>query len=255
MRIVIQIAAKGDYSYDKKYHSKLQGWVYNLMKGTEYKNLHDSRNPKLFCFSNVFPAKDMKQGDKRNLIISSPMKRFIEKLEEKLRNEVKEISIGEMSFEIESVMKIEPKIMKNCVLISGTPIVIRIPKERYKEYDIESEYNYVYWKLDTSFEPFIKQLEENLLKKFIMFYQLSKEDEKMLQEKTMPLFQEFEHKKSVVTHLVIDGKEQKIFGNLWRFKFNNLNEKQREILQFGLDAGLGERNSYGFGFINLERQE
>ena len=29
-----------------------------------------------------------------------------------------------------------------------------------------------------------------------------------------------------------------------------MDETQRRILEFGLDAGFGERNSLGFGFVN-----
>jgi len=40
-------------------------------------------------------------------------------------------------------------------------------------------------------------------------------------------------------------------GSLWRFIFNYLSGEKRKIIQFGLDAGFGELNSLGFGFINL----
>jgi len=35
--------------------------------------------------------------------------------------------------------------------------------------------------------------------------------------------------------------------------FNNLSRDQRKLLEFGLDCGFGERNSLGFGFVNLMR--
>jgi CRISPR/Cas system endoribonuclease Cas6 (RAMP superfamily) len=44
------------------------------------------------------------------------------------------------------------------------------------------------------------------------------------------------------------GFEQVIIGTLWEFGFNNGN---KDLIQFALDAGLGERNSLGFGFMNL----
>jgi CRISPR-associated endoribonuclease Cas6 len=44
--------------------------------------------------------------------------------------------------------------------------------------------------------------------------------------------------------------EQIIIGTLWEFVFNpNLDKK---LINFILDVGLGERNSLGFGFVNLK---
>ena len=69
----------------------------------------------------------------------------------------------------------------------------------------------------------------------------------------MPLFQQFAFKKEVCNHLVFEGKEEKVFGSLWQFNFQNLNDKQQKLLQFGLDSGFGEKNSFGFGFMNIDK--
>jgi CRISPR/Cas system endoribonuclease Cas6 (RAMP superfamily) len=37
------------------------------------------------------------------------------------------------------------------------------------------------------------------------------------------------------------------------FSQRNLNNVQRWIIESGLDAGFGERNNMGFGFMNLIR--
>ncbi|PKP59881.1 MAG: hypothetical protein CVT89_00760 [Candidatus Altiarchaeales archaeon HGW-Altiarchaeales-2] len=47
--------------------------------------------------------------------------------------------------------------------------------------------------------------------------------------------------------------EHKVFGSVWEFNFNHLNDSQRRILEFGLDTGFGEMNSLGFGFMNVKR--
>lgn len=45
------------------------------------------------------------------------------------------------------------------------------------------------------------------------------------------------------------GFDQVEIGTLWEFGFDtNVN---KDIIQFALEAGLGERNSLGFGFMNL----
>lgn len=43
----------------------------------------------------------------------------------------------------------------------------------------------------------------------------------------------------------------KVSGSIWEFSFGYLDGEKREVLQFGLDAGFGELNSMGFGFMNL----
>ncbi|MGH9951863.1 MAG: hypothetical protein ACRD5J_09575 [Nitrososphaeraceae archaeon] len=49
-------------------------------------------------------------------------------------------------------------------LITGTPIIMRISKERYQKFNIETKYPYayVYWRKEYPLEMFTRQLEENL---------------------------------------------------------------------------------------------
>ena len=54
---------------------------------------------------------------------------------------------------------------------------------------------------------------------------------------------------------VENGKNIPVIGSIWRFKFNNIDKEQQEILQLGLDAGFGEMNSSGFGFMNIYREK
>jgi len=51
--------------------------------------------------------------------------------------------------------------------------------------------------------------------------------------------------------MIVKGREVRVFGSLWRFIFTYLSGERRRIIQFGLDAGFGELNSLGIGFINL----
>ena len=71
-----------------------------------------------------------------------------------------------------------------------------------------------------------------------------------MESNALPLFQELNFKKSVCNHVIIDGQEHKVYGSLWKFNFQNLNKQQQALLEFGLDTGLGEKNSLGFGFVN-----
>lgn len=229
------------------YHHKLQGFLYDLLTDTPYSRLHDWEGYKFFCFSNIFPPTDVTQGNTRNLLISSPDKRLIQIFKRKIRNlqnEGSRVHIGEWSFQVKSARIFDLKIKKSCRLITGTPIVIRIPENRYNRYHIhpDKNYNYAYWKKKYSLEAFIRQLEDNLFKKYHQFYGST--------EESFSMFQELKFRKQVCNHVPIHGQEIKIIGTLWEFNFHNLTKKQRKILKIGIDTGLGELNSLGFGFIN-----
>jgi len=250
MRLLVKLVAAKDFNYDLKYFNKLQGFIYSLLKDSPYSTLHDKRGYKFFCFSNIFPIGDAKAGDERNFIISSPDNLLIKFL----KNRIKELSsnnelinVGEMSFEVKGTSLIKIKIEKNCRLISATPIIIRIPEKNYEKYGIPKEFRkkrYVYWRPCYNFEAFVKQLEENLIKKYNEFYGTNFEIER--------IFEMFKFIKPVVSHVIIKGKEEKMVGSIWEFWFSYLAESRKKILKFGIDCGFGERNSLGFGFINIK---
>lgn len=248
MRLLIELESVGNCVYDLKYHHKLQGFLYGLLKDTAYQDLHNRHGYKFFSFSNIFPSYDLQAGDTRHFLISSPDSSLIAVFKEKI-DSVKLVHIGEMSFELKKVIMMQPEVRSSCNLFTGTPIVIRIPKANYSEYGIKppADYAYVYWRKQYPFNAFIKQLEDNLHKKYTAFYGSS--------VLAAPLFEEFVFKKQVCNHVIIKGKEVKIFGSIWRFIFNSVSKEKKRMIQFGLDAGLGELNSLGFGFVNLSKGE
>ncbi|MBU5689178.1 MAG: CRISPR-associated endoribonuclease Cas6 [Candidatus Aenigmarchaeota archaeon] len=252
MRILLNLESLKDCEYDLKYFHKLQGFIYNLIKENEYKILHNKIGYKFFCFSNIYPFKNINIGDKRKLMISSPDKFLIKYLKERLEKLTEEnipINIGEMSFKLSSISILNTKIKNNSRLISTTPIIIRIPEKNYDKYGIPTNYRkkrYVYWRPQYSFEAFIKQLENNLFKKYNEFYKTRIEE--------FPIFEEMKYKRLVVSHILINGKEYKLVGSIWEFIFTYLNNRQRKILEFGMDCGFGERNSFGFGFVNKKNE-
>jgi len=247
MRILIKLNAL-EYSeastsaFDRKYHHKLQGFIYSLLKDTRYSELHNKKGYKFFCFSNLFPIGSTKKGDIKQFLISSPNKDLIKVLKEKLTS-LTQVRIGSINFKINSITKIEPKIPSRVKLITGTPIVIRIPKQNYSKYNIKpNNYEYIYWKPKYLFNAFIKQLEDNLFKKYNDFYNTTIKD--------FPIFEHFIFKKDVCNHIILHKKEVKVFGSNWEFIFDYLDKESRKLLQFGLETGFGEFNSLGFGFIN-----
>lgn len=161
MRLLVSLQCLGDWAYDLKYHHKLQGFLYGLMEGTVYRGLHDRRGYKFFCYSNLFPPKDARAGETRRLLVASPNPNLIQVLGDRFAK-VDVAHIGDGAFKVRDVKELDLRIRDGCVLVAGTPIVVRIPKERYGEYGIVSEkpYRYVYWRRQHSFAAFVKQLED-----------------------------------------------------------------------------------------------
>lgn len=246
MRLLVKLNSLKSAAYDLKYYHKLRGFLYGLQRNSKYFNRHDNVDYKLFTFSNIFPAKDMKLGDIRTLIVSSPDSDFIKWMYGQLSlmsHSTNQVEIGEMQFEIESVNFLKTFVNDNTALITGTPIIMRIPKERYAGYGIESKRPYEYWRPEYDFNAFVKQLSDNLVKKYNQYY--SKD------VKGQSLFEMFKFKKQVCVHRIENGIEIKTIGSLWEFKFNHLEPEQKRILNLGLESGLGELNSSGFGFMNV----
>ena len=220
--------------------------LYQLQEGSKYFNKHENEGYKFYSFSNIFPAQDVKTGEERSCLIASPDQDFIEWLYGKFsvfQQEQKVINIGEMQFTISRMSYIKQAIRQGVRLITGTPVVMRIPKQKYKEYGIESERPYEYWRPEHDFNAFVSQLHGNLVKKYEQYYGKKTE--------IASPFEQFKFKKSVCVHRIEQGREQKTIGSLWEFKFSNPEPEQKKLLWLGLESGFGELNSSGFGFMNV----
>lgn len=239
------------------YHYNLQGFIYNLIKNTEYAYVHDKAGFKFFCFSNLIPiTSPILRGEIRTVIISSPDRNFISVLHENMEKLDGPIKIGSMKFMINSLQKLKGKAPENgsYTMISGTPILIRIPREKYEKYDIKAPLNhkYLYWRADHPLELFISQLWDNLRRKYNEYFKTEAADSSLFCHiDPFSIFGELIFKKQISTKLFVKNTEQTVIGTTWEFLFEG--QKYRDMIQFALDVGLGERNSMGFGFMNLKR--
>ena len=245
MRLLISFRSLKYCSYDLRYYHKLRGFLYDLQRDSKAFNRHVLEGYKFFAYSNIFPAIDMKPGDFRTLIVSCPNKDWIDWLRgrlERYKDSGKLVEIGEMQFRIEKLQTLLPHVEKSVKIITGTPVVLRIPQEKYNTYGITSERSYEYWKPQYDFNAFLKQLSDNLVKKYNLYYNEN--------VKEISLFEQFQFKKEVCVHRIEDGVEIPTIGTLWEIRFDHLDEQKRKILQLGLESGFGELNSSGFGFVN-----
>lgn len=243
MRLLLELECLHDGAYDLQYFTKVQGLIYGLLKGTVYGSLHDEKGYKFFCYSNIFPIGDFQQGDKRRLLISSPNIEFLQIADQKLPDV---LNLGPNSYRLLDVKPVETRLTQSFTLVSATPIVIRIPKQNYERYGIsEKNYEYAYWKPEHSFEAFLKQLQENIVKKYRDYA-----GERPGGEEIPYIFQDFVFKKTAANHVVREGREFAVIGSIWQFGFSHLTREQGKLLGFAVDCGFGEMNPSGFGFMN-----
>jgi CRISPR-associated endoribonuclease Cas6 len=248
-RLLVKLVAANNTNYEQEHHKELQGLIYKLLEGSEYSGLHDRRGYKFFSFSGLFPFDyGLRRGDRKSLLISSPDSRFISYLKDQL-DYLTEIAIGAMKFKIVLTKKFDVVLSKfgSFSLITGSPIIQAIQPYLRPE-NVKTRH---FWDTDFPASLFLKQLEDNLVKKHNAFYGLeykSKPTDK--EDEQEPIFYKSRFLKQISTKIYLNKQSVKrtvVIGTNWLFSFGSCSP----ILQFGLDAGLGGLNSLGFGFMNV----
>jgi CRISPR-associated endoribonuclease Cas6 len=133
-------------------------------------------------------------GDERTLVVSSPDSSIVKAL----NNSIPEIiHLGESEFRVVLRSLMNLKLRDGGILITSTPVVVRIPRVRYCDYGIESSHEYVYWRMQYPVNAFLKQLEENLQRKYTEFHG---------EDITVPLvFEEMQSIKNPAVYTIIDN--------------------------------------------------
>jgi CRISPR-associated endoribonuclease Cas6 len=244
LRIILHLKPLNEYIPTFEYHHRVQGFIYSLLTNTSFEGLHDKKGYKFFSFSNIF-AKVSTDSSSYNLIIASPSSDFINQISYQLQKVIEyqiPIEIGSL-FELQEFI-----IVKNnnltfpLEIITGSPILVRIPIEKFKEVSTNSAlYKSIYWRSSHPLQLFIDALESNLKKKYTQLISSELKEEKRL-------FESFKFKKQVSTRLQVGNTKIPLIGSLWEFVFSA--DMPKDIQLLALDSGLGERNSLGFGFMN-----
>lgn len=256
MRILLDLEALSDQTtWDSSQYHKVQGFIYDkLIANTEFKNIHNLKTYKLFCFSNIFPPSLVRNGELRHLLFSSPNNQLVYSVFSHIRENLmsdKIVNIGEQQYHIKALELLETKITDNrCIIRTSTPVSIRIPERAYSNYNIskdEQKDKFMYWRSSLPQEIFLTLIMNNMKSKFEHFYK--RRIDNNIESIVGPLAMI----KEVVIHIPIENYTIKVPASFWRLYFDNLhNEFRRRFLSFILDTGIGERNSAGLGFLNVE---
>ncbi|WP_049968216.1 CRISPR-associated endoribonuclease Cas6 [Haloferax prahovense] len=240
MRTLVKLRAERDFAYDNTYNHKLQGRLYNDLRDNGYGAVLDE-GPKTFSYSNIFPPRDAEAGDSRSLIFAASDQDLVTSVAYGLCSEP-EVNIGEMPLRAEEAFTLDPKVGESGSLTTGTPIVIRFGTETAAEYGIETEYDRTYWRPEHGMDLFFDSLYGNLQKKYERVYDES--------APSPPYFSGYSFQKVVPKPVTYADGDVTYVGTEWEFDYEIRSAAHRRILNLALDAGLGELNGLGFGFIN-----
>lgn len=257
MRLLVRLDPQDEGPYDNDYHYHLQGLVYSLIRDGGMGDVHDRPGYKFFCFSNIFPYRErFVRGLGQEMLISSPDPGMVSSISRALHARMdgkSPVQVGAINFSISGIEgPFHVKMPNDSVVsvVSSTPIIIRIPEWRYSDYGIVSNRPFENWRNNLPLEAFVKQLKDNMEKKFKEYSGLENAGRQSTEDPQFPEIISYRYLKSVSKPFTVKGERQQAVGSLWGIDFAVDNEERMNLLQFALDSGFGERNSLGFGFMN-----
>ena len=239
--MIVKIRLKGEKLLElpKSYNHILQAFFYKNMDKELATFLHDIGYPygkrrfKLFTFSKIIgKLREKKEGKvffepDITLYFASPLFDIVSSHVKTLLKRG-ELRLGKNKVEVSTIESIRPKVSKNTVVRCLSPITV------YKTPEGEKRFHYL-----TPFEEeFYELLKKNLLKKYELVYGKPYEDELEIEPVKV---QERYRKKVVFKGTLIEAWE-----GYYRIKGSE------EIVKLALEAGLGSKNSAGFGMVEVE---
>ncbi|MHB1506460.1 MAG: CRISPR-associated endoribonuclease Cas6 [Cuniculiplasma sp.] len=210
-----------------------QSYVYSCLSDKGDTHLHTGNHFRHFSFGNPYPSGDLNPGSIKNILISSPDDDIIKKLQDAMEQRG-EIWFGKNRVEILDVKKYNMGIHR--AFQTGSPIVL------YK-----NNRNNIYYSLrngDTLSQLLIR-MKENSVKRFRDFsgdngFELNR-----------PLFDLVQFQREVSTPIQKGNSKFSIIGTTYyRLERVRINSLETEFYRYLMDGGLGEKTSFGFGFLN-----
>jgi len=252
MRLLVRLTARSDATYDHTYHPKLRGRIWRALEGTDFDQQHDADEPPGFAYSNPFPPRDMREGDSRTLLVSSPHEELLSHVAQDLKDNP-ELNVGEMPFQVTDLSAPTPDVGEpgtSGTIETGTGVLVRIPPWRFEKYGIDNGHEEAeFWRPEHSIAPFRQQVEANLDKKHRLF---GPDYLPGPSEMEGDLFDGYELLKTFAVPLeVTQGETMTYVLSKWKFGYTVRDDHHRRHLNLALDCGVGERNSLGLGFVNI----
>lgn len=240
MRLEIILKGKNNFKVPFNYNHILSAIIYNKIADLNFANeLHSSKSFKFFTFSQIYIPKRriVKDGiiAKDGVIsfyISSPNDFLIKSLVDGFLEDL-EISFQNQKLTIQKIEALKtPEFSSKIEFKTLAPIIVRTKKEIDGELKI--------WDLAPS-DKFFKSLENNLIKKYIKFNNLTKTDKKINIYSDM----------NFVKRKRISINKGNATTYHRAYMMDLILEGDLDLIEFAYDVGIGEKNSMGFGMIKL----
>lgn len=240
MRLEIILKGKNNFKVPFNYNHILSAIIYNKIADLNFANeLHSSKSFKFFTFSQIYIPKRriVKDGiiAKDGVIsfyISSPNDFLIKSLVDGFLEDL-EISFQNQKLTIQKIEALKtPEFSSKSEFKTLAPIIVRTKKEIDGELKI--------WDLAPS-DKFFKSLENNLIKKYIKFNNLTKTDKKINIYSDM----------NFVKRKRISINKGNATTHHRAYMMDLILEGDLDLIEFAYDVGIGEKNSMGFGMVKL----
>ena len=242
MRLVLTFTSEKEVVLPVHYNTLIQGLIYHLLDKILAEKLHNegfiykNRKFKLFTFSRIF-GKLKKDGDKFKifspfkLFISSPYTEMLQNLALNLMKN-SEVRLDSNIVWVESLQVLPtPQIGKEIVIKMLSPVTVY--STLYSPDGKKKTYYY-----NPSEKEFSEIIRQNIIKKYLAFYE------------KMPPSEEF-----FIEPIKVRSKDEKIVlykgfvikGWMGVYKLRG----EPELLKLAYEAGLGGKNSQGFGMFEI----
>ncbi|MGP2657107.1 CRISPR-associated endoribonuclease Cas6 [Malaciobacter sp. WC5094] len=211
---------------------------FSMLKNEKLKQLHEQKGFKAYSFGGFYPLekdKLYKKGKIYKFTLRSLDEEFIDLLSSLLRENINNHFL--------QIFETNKKVVKQFFiteLYSVTPVIVSLPRQKGEKQ--------MFWSIKDDIFVLQKQLQDNLLKKYKSFYN----EDLNATSNFIQLFEIKNQKPQSIyfTKKINDNKEQKVrlFGNKFKIIVNE-DEISQKLAFVALACGLGERQSYGGGFV------
>lgn len=234
LRLLISLEAENPVNESTFDKYSFQSAIYYILRDQGMEDYHNIKGFKFFTFSDFFPSGNMRKGGKKSVMFSSPDPKIVLNLKKGLEK-LKVIYLRESKLNV-TRLELYSVSLRHRAFISGSPVVL---------YEDNDKNIYFSFERGGNFEFFLERIGDNAEKKYRQFtgnYSFSLSE---------PIFDSFRLRKEVAVKLSKSGKDFLIIGTVWKvLKKERISREKMDFYRFIVDAGIGEKNSLGFGFLN-----
>ena len=222
------------------YNHILSAIIYDLIDDIDYANkLHSKSTFKYFCFSQINISKRkmvdggfISQNGRISFIISSPDDKLITELVNGIMKKTHIIFLGQKLKIFKCEIIEQPNFFSKMEFITLSPVIVTTKKEidgKLKEWDLAPS------------EEFFKGIENNLIKKYLKFYDLDATD------KTISVYSNMKSVKR--KRISINKGENTTYHRAYNMDL--VLEGSPDLIKFAYDCGISSKNSQGFGLVDI----